>query len=277
MESYERGVLDREQTDGLDLRFGNVEAQHTLLRRIACREGAFADLLAHGTRHAAQEVGRDSEQWAIQAKGLEQSAVDTRAAKSYALAFAVNPRGPDHLMTETFAEFGLTQESRDVIREITGDEAYANPRLTERRAEIVRWHEDVYAASEALGFCVFTSTAAFAVNPKNMAQLFSLGLGVPFEPRQLMLGGRRMVTIERCFNVREGARRQDDRLPWRMMHEKVPSGGNAGMVTDPAMLDRLLDEYYSLHGWDVATAVPLRSTLEELGLADLCGDVGIER
>jgi aldehyde:ferredoxin oxidoreductase len=161
-------------------------------------------------------------------------------------------------MTETFAEFGLTQESRDVIREITGDEAYANPRLTEKRAEIVRWHEDVYAASEALGFCVFASTAAFAVNPKNMAQLFSLGLGVPFDEKQLMLGGRRMVTIERCFNVREGARRRDDRLPWRMMHEKVPAGANAGMVTDQAMLDKLLDQYYALHGWDVATAVPLR-------------------
>jgi aldehyde:ferredoxin oxidoreductase len=276
METYERGILDKEQTDGLDLRFGNVGAQHRLLERMARRDGAFADLLANGTRHASQEVGRDSWTWAIQAKGLEQSAVDTRAAKSYALAFAVNPRGPDHLMTETFAEFGFTQESRDVIREITGDEKYANPRLTDKRADIVRWHEDVYAASEALGFCVFTSTAAFAVNPRNMAQLLSLGLGVPFDEKQLLLGGRRMVTIERCFNVREGARRREDLLPWRMMNEKVPGGANAGMVTDQAMLDKLLDEYYALHGWDVATAVPLHSTLEKLGLAEMCGDAALD-
>ncbi len=276
METYERGILDAEQTDGLDLRFGNVEAQHSLLQRMARREGPFADLLANGTRQASQEVGRDSEKWAIQAKGLEQSAVDTRAAKSYALAFAVNPRGPDHLMTETFAEFGFTQESLDVIREITGDEAYANPRLTDKRAEIVRWHEDVYAATEALGFCVFTSTAAFAVNPRNMSRLFSLGLGVDLDEKQLMLGGRRTVTIERCFNVREGARRRDDLLPWRMMNEKVPSGANAGMITDQALLDKLLDEYYALHGWDVATAVPLRSTLQKMGLEDVCGDVALE-
>jgi aldehyde:ferredoxin oxidoreductase len=275
METYERGILDREQTDGLELRFGNVEAQRTLLERIAYREGAFADLLAHGTRYAAEEVGRDSWKWAIQAKGLEQSAVDTRAAKSYALAFAVNPRGPDHLMTETFAEFGFTQESRDVIQKITGDEKYADPRLLEKRAEIVRWHEDVYAASEALGFCVFTSTAAFAVNPENMSRFFSLGLGTPFDEERLLLGGRRMVTIERCFNVREGARRQDDFLPWRMMNEQVPSGPNAGMVTDQAMLDHLLDQYYALHGWDLPTAIPLRSTLEKLGLAELCGDVAL--
>ena len=276
METYERGILDREQTDGLELRFGDAQVLLTLLERLANREGPFADLLSRGTRHAAEEVGRDSWKWAIQAKGLEQSAVDTRAAKSYALAFAVNPRGPDHLMTETFAEFGFTQESLDVIREITGDEKYANPKLTDKRADIVRWHEDVYAATEALGFCVFTSTAAFAVNPKNMSQLVSLGLGLPCDERQLMLAGRRTVTIERCFNVREGARREDDLLPWRMMNEEVPDGANAGMITDKKMLDGLLDQYYALHGWDVETAVPLLSTLEQLGLSAVCGDASLE-
>jgi aldehyde:ferredoxin oxidoreductase len=109
-----------------------------------------------------------------------------------------------------------------------------------------------------------------------MAQLVSLGLGVPFDERQLMLAGRRMVTIERCFNVREGARRQDDLLPWRMMNEKVPAGANAGMITDKEMLDQLLDQYYALHGWDVDTAIPLLSTLEQLGLAEVCGDAALE-
>jgi aldehyde:ferredoxin oxidoreductase len=276
METYERGILSQEETDGIELRFGEVPALLALLERLAKREGPFADLLARGTRHAAEEVGRDSWKWAIQAKGLEQSAVDTRAAKSYALAFAVNPRGPDHLMTETFAEFGLTDESVDVIRKITGDEKYADPRLTDKRADIVRWHEDVYAATEALGFCVFTSTAAFAVNPENMSQLVSLGLGLPFDETKLMLAGRRAVTIERCFNVREGARREDDLLPWRMMNEEVPDGANAGMVTDKKMLDGLLDQYDALHGWDLDTAVPLQSTLEGLGLEAVCGDAALE-
>jgi aldehyde:ferredoxin oxidoreductase len=273
METYERGLIDRTKTDGLELRFGNIEAEHTLLQRIALREGDFANMLAQGIRHAASVVGGDSANWAIQAKGLEQSAVDTRAAKSYALAFAVNPRGPDHLMTETFAEFGFTEEARNVIRKITGDEKYADPHLTDKRAEIVRWHEDVYAASEALGFCVFTSTAAFAVNPANMAELFGLALGIPFNEDQLMLAGRRTVTIERCFNAREGARREDDRLPWRMMNEKVPSGDNAGMITDKEMLDQLLDQYYTLHGWDESTGIPRIATLQALELDGLCGDV----
>jgi len=272
MECYEKGLLKGEAEE-LDLRFGNADAQLEMIRRIALRQGKLGELLAQGTKRAAEEVGGDSWKWAIQAKGLEQSAVDTRAAKSYALAFAVNPRGPDHLMTETYAEFGFTEESRALIKKITGDEKYANATLLEKRADIVRWHEDCYAATEALGFCAFTSTAAFAVNPQNMAQLFSYALGVEFSEEELMLGGRRIVTVERCFNAREGARREDDILPWRMMNEPVPEGPNQGMVTDREMLDRLLDQYYELHGWDPETGIPRRKTLEELGLLGLCGDV----
>jgi len=62
-------------------------------------------------------------------------------------------------------------------------------------------------------------------------------------------------------------------LPWRMMNEPVPEGPNQGMVTDREMLDRLLDQYYELHGWDPETGIPRRKTLEELGLWELCGDV----
>jgi aldehyde:ferredoxin oxidoreductase len=270
MECYERGVISLEQAEGLELGFGNAETQLELIRRIAFREGLLGDLLAEGTQRASAEVGGDSWKWAIQAKGLEQSAVDTRAAKSYALAFAVNPRGPDHLMTETYAEFGFTEEARDVIRKITGDEKYANATLLEKRADIVRWHEDCYAATEALGFCVFTSTAAFAVNPENMAELFGQALGIEFSEEELMLGGRRIVTLERCFNAREGGRREDDVLPWRMMNEPVPDGPNKGMITDQAMLDRFLDEYYMLHGWDPATGIPRPEALKALDLADVC-------
>jgi aldehyde:ferredoxin oxidoreductase len=276
MESYEKEVLGPGLSDGLELRFGNVEAVLECLERIAYRKGSLGELLAQGTKRAAEVVGADSYKWAIQSKGLEQSAVDTRMAKGYALAFAVNPRGPDHLMTETFAEFGLSKEAKAVIKKITGDEKYANPTLLEKRAEIVRWHEDVYAASEALGFCVFTSTAAFAVNPENMSQLMGHGLGVKFNEEDLMLGGRRMVTIERCFNAREGARREADTLPWRMMNEKVPSGPNEGMITDQPMLDGLLDDYYTLHQWDVKTAIPFTGTLDELGLLGVCGDIGVK-
>ena len=103
MECHQRGLdFDHE---GLDLSWGNGEAVVELVKRIAFREG-MGDLLAKGVKRAAEEMGQDSYKWAIEAKGLEQSRVETRSAYGYALAFAVNPRGPDHLMTECGAEFG---------------------------------------------------------------------------------------------------------------------------------------------------------------------------
>ena len=240
---------------------------------MAFREGLRGDLLANGTRHAAEEVGRDSWKWAIQAKGLEQSGIDTRMAKGYALAFAVNPRGPDHLMTETIAETGYSEDARRLIGKITGDERYADATLTDKRAEIVRWHEDCYAATDALGYCAFNSTAAYVVNPENMAQLLALALGRRFSEEQLMLAGRRIVTLERCFNTREGALRQDDVLPWRMMNDPVTDGPHKGRTTNREQLDRMLDEYFQMHGWDAQTGIPTPETLEELGLLALCEDV----
>jgi aldehyde:ferredoxin oxidoreductase len=274
MECRDRGLLKEKWSDGLDLQFGNIESELDLIRRIALREQGLGELLANGVQRAAQCVGGDSWKWAIEAKGLEQSAVDTRMAKGYALAFAVNPRGPDHLMTECLAEFGATPEARVLIREITGDDRYADSTLVDKRAEIVRWHEDCYAASDALGFCAFSTTAAYGVNPQNMARLFGLALGIEFSAEELMTAGRRIVTLERCFNVREGARRERDKLPWRMMNEPVPSGRLRGLVTDGATLDGMLDQYYGLHGWNLVTGIPEVRTLELLGIAAMASTPG---
>jgi aldehyde:ferredoxin oxidoreductase len=273
METFERGLISEADTGGIQLNFGNAEALHTLLPQIGHRQGAFADMLAQGTRHASEQVGGDSYQWAIQAKGLEQSCVDTRNTMGYGLAFAVNPRGPDHLMTQPISEFGESDEARAVIREILGDEKYADPTITEKKPEMVRWHEDVYAVTDAVGFCIFVSIGPIAVKREDIAELLSLAFDEPISVEDLMVAGRRIVTIERCFNVREGGLREEDKLPWRMMNDPVPDGPTKGMVMDQKKLDGLLDEYYTLHGWDLPTAVPLRSTLEALGLLELCGDV----
>jgi aldehyde:ferredoxin oxidoreductase len=106
-----------------------------------------------------------------------------------------------------------------------------------------------------------------------MAQLFGHALGIQFSEEELMLAGRRIVTLERCFNVREGARREDDVLPWRMMNEPVTEGPQKGLITDKEGLDWMLDQYYEMHGWDPQTGIPTPRTLKDLGLLELCGDI----
>ncbi len=270
IESNTRGVLSEGQRDGLDLEWGNGKTVLELIQRIAFRQGV-GDILAEGVRAAASEIGRGSEKWAIEAKGLEQSRVETRSAKGYALAFAVNPRGPDHLHAQPIAEFGIRPLGVDLIERLTGSREYANPYMTEKRAEIVIFHEDWYAAVDSLGLCSFPTTADFAITPEMMADLLSAAVGVEITEDEMLRSGRRIVTLEKCFNVREGATRADDRLPWRLMNEENPD--REGAINSPEEMNKLLDEYYTLHEWDVKTSWPTRQTLESLDMSSVADEL----
>lgn len=265
MECTEKGILSAKDTDGIDLIFGNGNSLIQMLTKIAYRDG-FGDVLADGLQHASKKVGGSSWQWAVQAKGLEQSFVEVRQRKGYALAFAVNLRGPDHLMTQCVAESARTVEGKNLIVKICGNEKYANPSITEKRGDIVRWHEDCYAITDCLGICSFATTYAFAIGPKDMAELFQAATGMPITEELLMRAGRRIITLEKAFNVLRGADRSYDKLPWRMMNDPIKSGPMAGARITQKTLDKMLDDYYNLHGWDKETSWPKAETLEYLDL-----------
>lgn len=273
METYDRGLLTEKDLGAIRPTWGSEEAILSLVHAIVRREGIGA-LLAEGTHYASRQVGGDSWKWTMQVKGMEPTALELRGAYGYALAFAVNSRGPDHLLTETIAEFGGTPEARAVIKKITGSEKYASGILTEKRAEIVRWHEDIYAVSDALGLCAFTTTATYGIDEEKCAALFSAATGIPIAAEEIMKAGRRIVTLERCFNMREGLGRKDDTLPYRFTHEvqadlqgqKDPLGRLHDPIVRPEQLDQMLDEYYASHGWDGKTGCPTRETLAELDL-----------
>jgi len=269
MEPYERGVIGDDLLDGVVPPWGSSEAMLTLVDRIVRRAG-IGDLLADGTREAARRVGGESWKWtACGGKGLEITALELRAAFSYALAFAVSVRGADHLLTETIAEFGGTKEAIAVMDKITGDaKAYCGGSVLEKRAEIVRWHEDIYAISDALGICAFSTTATYGIDEELAARLFSTATGIHLSAEEAMMAGRRIVTLERCFNMREGLTRADDRIPWRMMNEvQQDLDPSLDPIVTQQKLDTMLDEYYEARGWD-ADGVVTPETKERLSLPE---------
>lgn len=273
IESVERGVMSKDDVDGMDLKWGAEELVLELIEKIALRKG-IGNMLAEGTKIASDQVGKDSYKWAVQARGLEQSRCETRGSMAYALAFCVNSRGPDHLHTECIAEFGMYPEAVALIKKITGDEKYANPTLKEKRAEIVRWHEDNYALADCLGFCAFVNTAANAILEEEMANMYSAATGIKVTAEEAVLVGRRIINLERSFNIREGLRRKDDKLPYRIMNESL---NETGASTNSAeVLNEMLDRYYELHEWDVITGCPTRATLEKLKLNDVADELGIK-
>ncbi len=278
MECAERGVLPAADLaefgdKGQDLTWGNAQAVHRLIRQIGTETG-LGRLVARGIHEAAREVGQGSLAWAVEARGLEQSRVDVRTSRAYALAFAVNPRGPDHLHTEPIAEYGATAEARAIVRQLTGDDRFADPFISEWRAEIVRWHEDIYGVADSLGLCAFSCTMVYSFTPDMMADLANAALGTDLSGDELMACGRRIVNLERCLNLREGLRPEvDDTLPVRMLAEQPADLPPTFELEDLAVaLPRMLKEYYRLHGWG-PTGRPTHEGLTAIGLADVADEL----
>ena len=267
LECKQRGLVSDQEAGGINLGWGNSQTVIQLVKMIAHREG-IGDLLAKGLQKAAVEMGKDSYKWAIQANGLEQSRVETRSAFGYALAFAVSSRGPDHLNTECLAEFGGSEEARKLIKRITGSEKYADPHTTDKRADIVRWHEDIYAASDCLGICAFSTTAQYWIDEQDLADLYQVATGIEMDAREIMEAGRRIITMERLFNATLGYTRKEDVLPYRLMNERQEAAMHDEAINSEELLDRMKDEYYRLHQWDIKTGLPTREVLEQLGLEE---------
>jgi len=269
IESREKGALDTSYRDTYRLRWDDGPELLRLLDAIAYRRDDLGDLLAEGTARASERIGRGSWKWAVQANGLEQSCPETRISKAYALAFAVNPRGPDHLTAEPMLPEFTTPAALDLMDALLGpDPRYRKDDCVEKRDVIVKYHEDLFAALDAVGLCAFTGTCAYALRAQHVAELLSAATGNAMTAEDVLAVGARIVELERAFGVRDGRNRSIDTLPWRILHDPVRSGPNEGMRTSPAELAEMLDAYYRLRGWD-NDGLPTRESLAAAGLGDI--------
>lgn len=269
MECYEKGLISLEDTGGIPLEWGNGDVLVSMVEQIAKRKN-LGNILAEGVVTAARVVKGDSWKWAMHVKGLEYSRAEIRARMGYALALAVNPRGADHLHSQVYAEFGATPEARKLIKRICGDEKYADVLSPDKKADIVRWHEDCYVVSDCLGLCTFSTLGhGYLITPEVMAEQYYALTGHKISSEDLMKIGRRVMNLEKAFNVREGAERSDDYPPWRFFNEPINSGPYKGKKLEKEVYDSMLDDYYHLHGWSQETGWPTERTLKELGLEDV--------
>lgn len=258
IECYEKEILTKSDTDGLELRFGDPDIVIELIHKIAKREG-FGDFLAEGTRRMAQKLDKGSERFAMNVKGLELPAYDSRAVQITGLAYAVANRGGDHVTAyiqgPTFLDIPFLCIPDSQIK----DSLVADPEEVHILVDL----ENVMTALDTLGACKFMG---FCVASDEWVELVAHCLGRDFTYDDLVRIGERAYNLARVFNVREGVTRADDTLPPRLLEEPLPEGPAAGKVNEnlPAMLDK----YYELRGWDKATGKPTPEKLKELGLEE---------
>jgi len=270
-EWYQRGLISKEDTEGIALEWGNYEAQIQMLYKIIKREG-FRNILAEGTAAAARKIGKGAEKYITHAKGGDADAVDLRSSKGCALSDALSSRGADPQRGWNPSE--LLPTSPEVARKRFGTEKAIDPDSYEGKGVAVHYYSSLCTICDTLGICKFhTEWLNNPMGMKDIADLFSAVTGVEMDEQCLSKVADRVNNVERAFLVREGITRKDDTLHGRMMEEPVPSGIHQGKKLDKKKFDEMLDDYYEIVGWDKETGIPTRKTLESLGLRDIADDL----
>lgn len=277
LELHEKGLL----TDpDLSLEWGDAASVIGLLKKMAYRTGV-GDVLANGTRRAAELIGQNAGQYAMQVKGLELPRQEPRFAKGFGLGHATSNRGADHLYGMPAIDLA---GNWDAARQIFPPEIVPelmNPANEKYKPDMVVYGEHFCAITDALGICKFSTVEEYSLFPADLAPGIAALWAEPVTGQDLLAIGERIVNLERLYNVRQGFSRADDQLPRRFTEERAPlyefipdsATGDMQRSAEPfrfGLLENfgaMLDRYYDLRGWS-RQGIPQPGTLERLGLAE---------
>jgi len=265
MELYQRGIID-EGTAGMPLHWGDGESILRLIHMIARREG-FGAVLAGGCSEL-RAVAKRAADYVFAIKNMPLELTDERAVKSFAFGMATATRGCDHMRSRPSLDvIDLPKEILDRLYAADMDTDFTSYR---GKARMVWWHELLNAVCDSVGFCRFLTvfSSPHALQYPDFSELIRLATGMELSPEELMKAGERIYTLEREYLARLGLTRKDDTLPTRYLDEPVPYGPSKGELFRRDELERMLDEYYQLHGWEV-NGVPSGETLRHLELDNL--------
>lgn len=243
MEAFEKGVITENDTDGRTLRFGDEKALFFLLDKIAHREG-LGDLLAEGTRIAAEKLGGNSNYFAIQTAGMELSGVNIKGSASMGLALAT-------------ADFASHTRAWTATAEMTGQLDFSNT------PQFVIDTQDEVNARNSLIVCDFLP---FGFD--RLAPIIQSLTGIELDEEDLMKLGEKISNLTRLYNIKNGRTRADDTLPERFFSEEHPAGIFKGKIMTKEKFGEWLNIYYDLRGWN-DKGVPDDEKLADLKLKKL--------
>ncbi|MDK2784621.1 MAG: aldehyde:ferredoxin oxidoreductase [Bacillota bacterium] len=257
MECYEKGILTDADLGG-PVRWGDGHRMVELVQQIALGEGV-GRFFKDGIVGAAKMIGKGTEELIVHVKNLDFPAHDPRAVFGLGVNYATCPIGASHERGDPQATaLGLCYP------ELGWDEPPERFDIN-RAAEVAYIVTNTSLMYNSLTFCKFIVKGA-GMTLTELTDIFNAITGWNWTPAELADVGKRVITVQRLINVRDGIRRKDDVLPPKM-YITAKEGGRMGK-TPAAEHERVLSEYYAMRGWD-EDGVPRRETVEELGLGDL--------
>jgi aldehyde:ferredoxin oxidoreductase len=268
LDCYDRGILTRQDSDGLSLEWGNYTAVIELISRIARRKG-LGDLLAEGEKRAPERLGRGSQKLMNSVKGMAPVIEDPRARKIFGLAYYTAPRGADHLSSNS-------NWVRDLARDSKLGQGVLNPKRWGPIGSSTKQGNSMVGMGETLTVCenitAIINSAETCTRTVGSLQLLvralSAATGIEMDEAKALKTGERIFNMEKAFNSREGLTRKDDNfcVPEKFTQEPIGEGPYQG---DVLPVEQMLDEYYRVRGWDPETGLQTNAKLKELGLHHL--------
>ena len=243
MECVQKGLLTKDDLDGLDFTWGNCQTVEKLLGMIIRREG-IGNLFAEGTRSLARHFGKGTGEYAFHVKGLDMICGDPRGIKAFGLTYAIASRGGDHLRAEPF--FELTErydeaEKRWGIREIAD-------RLADKgKAVLVEHTERQALLTDCLTMCKNIGLSMDIMDFNFASRLLRAGTGLNFTPDRVDSALKGVINRDRKMNIDFGVNADQDTLPRRFTHEPLKEGPSKDQVVP---VGRMVKEYYKAKGWN---------------------------
>jgi aldehyde:ferredoxin oxidoreductase len=254
MECYENGLITKEDTDGIELKWGNTDAIIEFLHLIGKREG-IGDLFADGIKPALEKLGPAAEPFAMEVGGEELPMHDPKLQPEYFTAYKLDPTPARHTQYEGA---GAGRPKWEI------EPASRDRNVYSGRGQHHKGAAEYMHVVNAVGMCQFIMMAA----PNDrIPEWINLTTGWDTTAQEILQAGERIANLRMAFSVREGDIVTKRRIPDRLIGKTpLEAGPHEGVTLDTEALEK---EYLQACGWDKETAKPSRAKLEELGLQDV--------
>ena len=274
MDCFENGLLTLEDTGGIELKFGNGDAVVEMTEMIARREG-LGDLLAEGSDHAADEIGKGAIKYSVCCKGSPFPAHMPQYKRSLGLIYAVNPYGADHQTSEHDHSYAPDASEEQLRR--SSALGLNSPRpahsLDTEKVRFAYYTHVLYNVLNSAGTCQFVFGGTWQLyGPNVLPRTVEAITGWHTSLWEMMKVGERSLNLMRVFNAREGIAKNRDTLPAKVF-VPLTGGPTDGVALTETEFENARALYYGKAGWD-ENGVPTRAKLAELDLewaADLLG------
>jgi len=274
MECYQRGIINDKDTGGIKLNWGDEKVVLKLIEMIAYRQG-FGNILSEGSYRASEIIGRNSSYYALHIKGQDLYEV-CRGALGFCLGTTTSTRGGGHTTGAVACE---TSPGLDIekARVMYGVDNPNKPLEYDGKAEMTFYIEILHRINNCLGICHINTVwwDIDLIGLPQIAILYSAATGWETSVEKLNEMAMRQLNLEKAFNLKfTDFERKDDMPTPRDLYESIPTGKLKGWRMDEKKFNKMLDEYYVIHGWNKKTGYPTRDTLARLGLDYVADDLG---